>query len=285
MARVSVLLDVIRPWFVRILLSLWGVTAGYDGVSNQFGLQKIPKVWGMTGSLLPWWGWLLVLQAIFVFALFEYVRRNAAPSPEPVAPPCASYDDTEIAAKVAQILVRLQGLDAKAEQVRVDAAIASRDVQKLEQKLKDRDSRVLGSFYALGARERLTELETEINQNADDLYDRLKAGEVYDLAKWQQWENVYNNWKQRLDEWIGTGKWYAAKVKERTLTIDEALYGADWSVAENQFPNAEAVRQFRKHRIVMANWLEVVPQVRSGMDAVAFSGQTESDVRNGEPAG
>lgn len=25
--------------------------------------------------LLPWWGWLLVLQAIFIFSLFEYVHK------------------------------------------------------------------------------------------------------------------------------------------------------------------------------------------------------------------
>jgi len=29
----------------------------------------------MSGALLPWWGWMLVLQAILVAALFEYVRR------------------------------------------------------------------------------------------------------------------------------------------------------------------------------------------------------------------
>ncbi len=66
----------LRPWIVRVPLGIWATVASYDGISNQMGWPKIPELWGMTGSPLPWWGWLLVAQGILVLALFEYVRRN-----------------------------------------------------------------------------------------------------------------------------------------------------------------------------------------------------------------
>lgn len=63
-----------------------GAVATYDSFSNQFPSWYLPKLgnllpgWsGMTGALLPWWGWLLVLQTVFLYALFEYVRKAVRP--------------------------------------------------------------------------------------------------------------------------------------------------------------------------------------------------------------
>jgi hypothetical protein len=82
-SRIKVLHEILKPHFVK-----WGsrivVAFGlYDLLSNQSPSWHLPKLgdqlprWlGMSGALLPWWGWLLILQAIFVYALFEYVRRN-----------------------------------------------------------------------------------------------------------------------------------------------------------------------------------------------------------------
>ena len=74
-SRLSLFRDLLAPRFVKILLGLVGSLGTYDAASSQFDWPKLPKVWGMSGGLLPWWGWLLVLQAIFVYALFEYVRK------------------------------------------------------------------------------------------------------------------------------------------------------------------------------------------------------------------
>lgn len=68
--------QLLQPWWVKTATGAVGAVASYDATANQFGWPKIPKVWGMTGSLLPWWGWLLVLQTVLVLALFEYVRRT-----------------------------------------------------------------------------------------------------------------------------------------------------------------------------------------------------------------
>lgn len=141
-----------------------------------------------------------------------------------------------------------------------------------------------GAFAALRNRERLGSLGQIIRQDAVDLYDRLKGGEVYDDHKWQQWENVHGHWLKTLNEWLDQGTWYALAVKERTLTVDDAKYDLDWSIPDSQFPNAGAVRRFRKFRIIQQQWETVVPGVESGIELVAFVGMTELEVRHGRPA-
>lgn len=74
--RLHTLQDIIRPAIVR-----WGgvgvfLLGFYDVLCNQIGLPPLKELFGKTGSLMPWWGWLTVLQSLFVYALFEYVRQH-----------------------------------------------------------------------------------------------------------------------------------------------------------------------------------------------------------------
>lgn len=62
----------------------------YDTVGGQLELPTLRKLFGMSSNLLPWWGWLLILQAFFVVALFEYVRRNIGQGPVVSALPGSS---------------------------------------------------------------------------------------------------------------------------------------------------------------------------------------------------
>lgn len=57
-----------------------GIVGTYDIACNQFGTPKIPELWGMTGSLLPWWAWLLILETVSLVALFEYGWRKKPPA-------------------------------------------------------------------------------------------------------------------------------------------------------------------------------------------------------------
>jgi hypothetical protein len=108
LTKLSFIYELTRPKIVRIVLALWAFSATYDGVANQYGLHKIPALWGMTESLLPWWGWLLVAQAVFVYALFEYVRRNMA-TPQPEAAPAPPAQDAVLSQEVR---TRLQALES-----------------------------------------------------------------------------------------------------------------------------------------------------------------------------
>lgn len=58
----------------------------------------LPAWAGMTGALLPWWGWLLVLQALFTYALFEYVRIKAVPVKPQASVPAPMKKETVNAA-------------------------------------------------------------------------------------------------------------------------------------------------------------------------------------------
>lgn len=75
--------DMLRPKVVWLGGSIIAAVAAWDSFSNQFPSWHMRKLgdllpdWlGMTGALLPWWGWLLILQAVFTYALFEYVRTK-----------------------------------------------------------------------------------------------------------------------------------------------------------------------------------------------------------------
>ncbi len=67
----------------KISLYIWSITAFYDQLLSQFipetFSRKFPKSWEvaiMTGGLLPFWVWLLILAAILVIASFEHTIRS-----------------------------------------------------------------------------------------------------------------------------------------------------------------------------------------------------------------
>jgi len=101
--RSGFLQSLLAPKIVRAGLILWILFSGYDTVSSQLELPTVRALLGMSGSLLPWWGWLLVLQAILGYALFEYVRRNiASPTPAPESGPPA-LPDNEMESRLARL--------------------------------------------------------------------------------------------------------------------------------------------------------------------------------------
>lgn len=189
--------------------------------------------------------------------------------------------EKEIASHAAQIF---QINTENGERQRIIGANSQR-IENLYNTVEDHRDKVLHSLHAIGAISRLADTEAQIRSDAAELYDRLRAGEKYDTLKWRQWENVHDHWMQCLTTWLDNGTWYAVAVKGRTLTVNDAKYGQDWTVSDDQFPNAEAVRVFKKFRIIHTQWEEVVPDVKDGMEKVAFVGMTEEEARHGRPAG
>ena len=76
--RLETFKAIFRPWYIKLGTTIAGFLAfvtGYAACADQFPiLPKLQDVGVKTFLLLPWWGWLLVLQAFLVYALFEYVR-------------------------------------------------------------------------------------------------------------------------------------------------------------------------------------------------------------------
>jgi hypothetical protein len=92
-SRISAFHAIFKPWYVKAgsgVALLLAAVNGYAGVEDQFpSLPKLQDVVTMTHvGILPWWGWLLVLQSVFVYALFEYVRVKMPGTPsQPIAVP------------------------------------------------------------------------------------------------------------------------------------------------------------------------------------------------------
>ena len=97
-SRLSTLRALWAPKLVKFVFGVVALVASYDSFSSQFRWPKLGDLLGMSGSLLPWWGWLLILQAIFVYALFEYVRMNLALAP---AGQTQGFDLAQLAAPIA----------------------------------------------------------------------------------------------------------------------------------------------------------------------------------------
>lgn len=339
----TVLGDMFRPWWVRWLGIGLAALASYDTLSSQLELPTVRKLLGMSGALLPWWGWLLILQAVFVIALFEFVRRNvssgagqgdansgdlarlthnhanlrdkfieaekdiqdtgktAKEAAEAVENFTIKIDKLEISVKKQTVefervageietirgaAVGLPALDGLHEKVdKLSAAIAPLDegVELVRRDLGALRERVSQSFAALLLREILADIERQLSDAARDLFSRLNEGHIYDEETWSSWESVHAHWRGLIEQWLGSAKWYAPRVKSRVLTVADSNYGGSWPVKDNQFPNSEAVRRYKQHRIIQQQWAEVRVEVESGIKRVAFHGATEAEVRDGLP--
>jgi hypothetical protein len=73
------------------------------GVEPIVPLPTIAEAAGMSGALLPLWGWLFIAMALFVYALFERVRRM---SPPPEAGPTLEEVEAVISRHIGEGLQR-----------------------------------------------------------------------------------------------------------------------------------------------------------------------------------
>lgn len=255
-----------KPLWVKIVVPVVGGVAAYDGISSQFNTPKLGSLLGASGSLLPWWGWLIAFQSIMIVGLFEYVRRNVPVVAAPEMPTNAT--------------ARFAAIDAKLEDVRVDSAVNQRDLQKLAEEVKRQNDRTLGSLHAVFAREQLAFYDDAIGSDARDLYDSFRNGDRYDHARWQTWESVHTHWESMLTGWLNTAKWYVRDLEVQITTVDESEYrSAQWTVSDHQFPNSEAVRLFKRHRMIHGKWENLRKTVNDKVHQVAFEGMTEHDVK------
>ncbi|HTU10455.1 MAG TPA: hypothetical protein VMG08_06095 [Allosphingosinicella sp.] len=121
--RLTFLEALFAPKVVKLGALAWLLFASYDTLCSQFNLPTIGTLVGkVNGSLLPWWGWLLVLQAILFYALFEYVRRNTA------AGPMASLESTRVLTPISTPKVALTAKEKdQAREILVSLADTIRD--------------------------------------------------------------------------------------------------------------------------------------------------------------
>jgi hypothetical protein len=152
----------------------------------------------------------------------------------------------------------------------------------LEEKLDKSAAALRESIQAVIVRERLARFADEIQASAKDLYWPLKSGQKYDAERWASWESCHTHWNSVLQSWIDDARWYAKDVKTRIMTVDDKEYDeTTWSVTDDQFPNANAVRRFQRYCIIQRHWTDVKADVEHGNMMVTFGSMSERECHGG----
>jgi|SRR4051812_5609217 hypothetical protein len=184
---VKTLKEVLHPWAIRIALGLFSAIGVYDTVSNRFDLPKLGHLLGMSGSLLPWWGWLLVLQFVFVIALFEYIRRNV-----PIRAKAVAHDGTSPSNDLSVLgFPDVEHLKSYLSQAAEQKAKEVEELSKeLESRINDLQNHAMTAVtfnaYQKDWVARLEALETRVNSEvqagfdslSNTLVERVRRGEV-----------------------------------------------------------------------------------------------------------
>jgi hypothetical protein len=194
-------------------------------------------------------------------------------------------DETAKASKAIteQVASFMSDLSTRIDELSRDLLEVRRGCATLQEKIDENEKSVRESLYAVFARERLNDLARDIEYDAALLYDRLKSGENYTALDWDQWVNVHHHWERSLKEWVDTARWYTKDVKKRVMTVEDKEYDeGDWTVRDAQFPNADAVRRFKRHRIIQSHWVMVRDDADAGARNVAFHGQREKEQHGGK---
>lgn len=181
---------------------------------------------------------------------------------------------TELSTLQRKIIDDYQRMSAFADQAELDF-----------KKIKATSENVANSFYAIYQRELLMNLADDIERYAAELYDQLHDGKSYDEQGWADWEKAHGAWDAVVRVWSDNARWYAPRVESRIQTVDDSLYSRGWSIKDGQFPDtetlsrSEAVRRFKKFRIIHEQWRKVREDVDRGVVQVAYIGLTERDTR------
>jgi hypothetical protein len=192
------------PWLARLLVGIPAVAGFYQFGCDQFDWPKLPALWGMTGAGLPWWGWLLIAQAGFVYALFEYVRRSQWPA----------YDDAPLKAKIAEVntfagaLGEALGKETNENLERIEGKLDltiklfGERLEKLEKGTTQTGD--LGKRNEASLAATLVVLK-EQREAADEMAKELREAAVHALAEQREFQEKMEAWVGQLQRKIRFG--------------------------------------------------------------------------------
>lgn len=109
--RAQAFREIFSTWKAKLFVIVPTVAGGYQFGCDQLDWPKLPALWGMTNALIPWWAWLLLAQAGFIYALFEYVRRNVALPNGSANDAPRIYDDSSLDVRINAITENLQKIN------------------------------------------------------------------------------------------------------------------------------------------------------------------------------
>lgn len=284
-SRLTTFIHLAKPPAIRWSLWVLAVLGGYDLFCNQFGLPTARSLWGMTGSLLPWWGWLLIAHAIGVYALFEYVRRlplgTGGLDSEGSWRVKLDEHKSILRLEVQQLEVKLKVLADDLDVLKASVEITVRETSdkfRVLERMLDEQREIIDdklhaihvSLRAIYTRELLEKAAEVIRQDFSAMCDRLLSGEAYDAIKWQQWEEMEVHWRRKLEDWVHIASSLLPDVRASVYEFSDERYREGWTISDTQFPSAEAVRCFKKARITYRQWEEAEKKVDTRLIAIAY---------------
>lgn len=301
--------ELARPTYIRVAFFAWALVTGYDTLSSQLELPTIRKLFGMSGTLLPWWGWLLVLQAIIVLALFEYVRRNL---------PLRHLDNYDLAPGLGELESDIEGLRRSIREIAEDRKAIIHDYQNMsglevrfsdmldglkesiraqnkvfedrhlisEERQKEFREQVLRSnaqlFLALQA---IRARETErfyaqiIEAEGDYLQQRVIDSRPFEGSDWADWEGHQLKLDGATHRWLELADGWHPKVREWINEMDpKSLTVLDWGDLDALFQNANQIITYKTEIIRLNNWKRLRNHVASAIHLAAFGGPHADEI-------
>lgn len=310
-SRFSTLRALWAPTIVKWAVSFVAVVAAYDAFSNQLSLPKLGRLLGMSGTLLPWWGWLLILQAIFVYALFEYVRRIQIPA-EPVM-----AVDPSILRKIEERLTPLEtnyaailrdyqnmrGLEARftdmldglKKAIRSDNDTARSNLAALQERANERHTEtekhlntIFLAFQALLARESIRQYRETILREGKFLTHGVLNHEPVKGPDWQEWQKHKSTFDSALWHWMEIARRWHPKVEEwvNAMKPDDLTDGR-WVGLDDIFEGSNAIITYQTFALRFERWQHFEGNVSSVIHIAAFTGpsaaETLGTMHNGGP--
>jgi hypothetical protein len=105
-------------------------------------------------------------------------------------------------------------------------------------------------------------------------------GGSYDQAGWFSWENVNANWEANLKHWLTLARFYVNGIESKVLDVSEQEFSNSiWTINDSQFPNADANRRFKRHRLIYGHWDAMRGTANNNVTRVAFTAADEAEVR------
>lgn len=189
---------------------------------------------------------------------------------------------TQLEDKTTDLVGFVDGLATKQSETGNDIRSIRHGAANLEKEFKLHSNQTRESFAALQQRETLARLAGMIEEKASILYDRLKSGESCSPEDWKTWEQNHRQWRSFILHWVEQGRFYVNDLETKILNTPDEKYEGEWTVSDDQFPTADAVRKFKQHRIQQRHWEEMKEKVDNNIRQVAFVGMKLVEVRSYE---
>lgn len=247
--------------------------------------------------------WLMIFLALF-FVARPYWTRSAAPpaNAEPLEEKTATVEEFSVRieklefgfSKQTESLKRtsdeLSRLKIRADEIQKIAIKGGSTAEVLPETISniageiatlagesaEKYSELRRSFRALAHKEHLDNTGAEIVEKAQALSSPSQGSdELRDEASWDAWCENYEVWEGCLESYIEVASRYLPKIK-RVLSVEDTKYAHDWGIQDSQFPNSEAVRRYKRFRILYDQWRKARPYVTLKVRETIFEGVSEN---------